>query len=273
MADSNDSPGQRPAHDPSPAESPEIVDAEVVEYHRPDTARKPETTDDEEYRQYREFLEFRRFQEWQRLHGADGTGTDAPPAGDPAPDRTAGSKRPGWRRALRLTLRLLRFKFIRRLLYLVLVLVLIYTGINYYFGTDNSGISGESTPDDIARGASPIRQTDPKAAVIAFYDYVATKPDGACWLMTAPARNRFAELHGAPDCDTAVRQLNEQVTNRMAYKAPGFGSGALEETTEEAAVSSCALNVQGGPRLGAFGLKRGDNGGWIIDGYKLESAC
>lgn len=270
VADPNDSPRQDPAHDRSPAETsatPEIIDAEVVgEHRRPDPLPQdaPPHHDDAEYHQYQQFLEFQKFREWQRLHGTDGT--DSPP-----PNGTGTAtppKRPKWKRAVGL----LRFKLVRRLLYLVLALLLLNVALDHYFGTDDSGLTGDSTPSDLGGGPSPILQTDPRAAIITFYDFVATKPETACLLMTEPARARFASNYGAPDCDTAVDRLNRQVTNPMVYKSPEFGSGALQLAGPEAKVSSCALNVQGGPRLGAFGLQL-EPEGWIIDGHKPQPAC
>ncbi len=275
MADSNDSPGQRPAHDPSPAESPEIVDAEVVEYHRSDTARKPEATDDEEYRQYREFLEFRKFQEWQRLHGTDGTGTEAPPSGTPPPDRSTTSKRPGWKRALRRTLRLLRFKFVRRLLYLVLVLVLIYAGINYYFGTDNSGLSGSTTPDQLEQGRAALLPSEPRNTVDALYDSVVGEEDRAdveiaCALFSTrsspTAADQFGGHFGEADCPAAIRKLHGQVTAPDAYRHLDRGQGRVKRSGDKAVVSTCE-GITGGPPLGNFVLSaRGD--GWIISGHE-----
>ncbi len=275
------------------ANPPEIIDAEIVDEtsapgragngrtrphpdDRPGSTRGDEPrsegpvqgerdSDDESFRQYQQFLEFQKFQEWQRRHG-----DTAPPPGVPwgPPPR-----RPWWKRALRL----LRFKLVRRVLYVVLLLLLLNAGLNYYFGDggqpDGGSGGGPTSGQGGDPGSRPVLQTNPRAAVIAVYDFVATKPDTVCVLFTPSARAQFARHHGAPDCSAAARELHARVTDPMAYKSPEFGQGAVRLVGTDAEVSSCALQVRGGPRLGRFGLERRPGGGWIITGHAKEPAC
>ncbi|WP_310273970.1 hypothetical protein [Haloactinomyces albus] len=276
MADPNDSPDEHAQHAPSPNSPPEpalpeIVEAEPVDEPQRTTTSEhqdtlpPHPQNDEAFRQYQQFLEFQRFQEWQRLHGS-GAGTTPPPG---PPNNTAASpKRPLWKKALRL----LRFKPVRRLLYLLLAFLLLPVALDHYFGNDSGSGSG-GTPGAAEQGARPILQTSPKAAVITVYDFVATKPDTVCSLFTPPASSRFAAAHGAPNCPTAAQQLSNRVTSPHEYKNPDFGEGAVKVGGADASVSSCLLDVRGGPRLGTFGLKRKSNGGWIIDGYERQPSC
>jgi hypothetical protein len=51
-----------------------------------------------------------------------------------------------------------------------------------------------------------------------------------------------------------------------------FGENAVAVAGSEATVSSCQMTVDGGPRLGAFGLRQDPKGGWVINEHDNEPA-
>jgi hypothetical protein len=249
------------AHPPEPAGLPDVVDAEVVE-EKPPATQSPDPTpspqDSEAFRQYQQFLEFQKFQEWQRQQDAGGGTGPSGVAPGPTP-------RPWWKRALRL----LRFKFIRRLLYLFLALVLIYSMINYYFGGSQSqDSSGNNLPGNLNPALSPVQGT-PKDAIITVYTFLAYgDARTTCGIFTGPAGHEFATSNGGQDCPTAAQRLRSQVTDVNAYVNVKFTPDAVAPVQGEVKVSSCDVLVAGGPRLGTFHLRQQPNGGWLIDGYQ-----
>lgn len=258
VADPNASRHDRSADDdnrlPEPHASSEIVDAEVVEDDG--TSRSPRSTpqDDDSFRQYQQFLEFQKFQEWQRQQGEP----DEPhPVGEPTKATT-----PWWKRLLRL----LRFRFVRRLLYLLLLLLLLTWLYDYYFGDSGSGGGGTGTGGAPPQ-STPITSPNAKAAIRGVYNYVAYKPETACKLFTDTGKSAFAYSYGTPTCEEAAKKANSQVTVPGTYSNPKFGADAIQETPDTAIVNSCAAEVQGGPRLGKFQLSKAPDGGWLIDNY------
>ncbi|SFT59296.1 hypothetical protein SAMN04487904_104105 [Actinopolyspora lacussalsi subsp. righensis] len=218
--------------------------------------------EEDAHREYQQFLEFQRFREMRRQYG------DTPPVPDPT--ATGGGKRPWYRRALRL----LRFKFVRRLLYLlVLLLVLMYL-YNSMFGGGGQASNGSSPGGEESRSA--MLQRSPTAAVRTVYDELANRPDTVCLLFDGDARRAFADVHDAANCRAAARRLNERVTERLDYKNPEIDRNAVREFESEtggswARLSSCDLGVSGGPRLGVFRLRQESSGGWRIDGYQAAN--
>lgn len=294
VADPNDPPDQHrfPTPGTSPPENPapDVVDAEVVDAPRqPANAPSQQTPDppshdDEAFRQYQQFLEFQRFQEWQRRYGA-GEAAGPPPGGGNAP-WAAPVKRPWWKRAAGL----LRYKLVRRLLYVFLALLLINTAINHYFGGSDNGSNdstGAGTPAQQEQRQAALRPSTPRQAIIRFYDLLAayqppdsgyspTDPGRACHLLNKEASEQFARQHRAPDCRSAAQKLhNEHITTPREYTNPEVPDEAivLDEAAGRAKIQSCLLVVQGGPRLGEFGLQRNSKGGWIIDSYRAQPSC
>ncbi|NYH78618.1 hypothetical protein FHR84_001943 [Actinopolyspora biskrensis] len=253
----------------SAAPPPEIVDAEVVP--TPDEPRRglpgreerptgTASSDEEAFREYQQFLEFRRFQEWQRRYG------DAPP-----PATTGGSpgeapKRPWYRR----TLGLLRFKAVRRLLYLlVIVLVLMYLYNSMFGGGGRDAPRGASGGGGGGGSSSAVLQTSPRGAVVSAYDLLAgDSPTDVCLLFTDAAESEFAAARGAEDCAAAAKAIGEEITDKYSYKNPSIARDAAEKIGDRARLSSCDLRVSGGPRLGEFGMARQGSGGWKIDSYR-----
>ncbi|MFD0918492.1 hypothetical protein ACFQ16_01945 [Saccharopolyspora rosea] len=247
--------GSQPSDGTHPAE---IVDAEVVDEQRdtPDHA-----ADDEQRRRYQEFLEFeefQRFREWQRSQAGDAS---------PRPTATRTGK-PWWKHLLGI----LRFKLVRRLLYLLLFLLLLPYLVNYavrdVLGTGGSG-GGDGTGGGAPPGSTTQLQTDPQDAVRSVYTYLASTPDVACEMFDESGKAAFALAYGAPDCATAARRIHDQVTSQ-SYRTPEFPEDAIESTATEAVVHGCRIRAAGGPPLGSFKLERRPNGGWIITAYNAQ---
>lgn len=243
------------------AQDPEIIDAEVVEeYTRPAStgprdARSAGPEDDEEYQQ---FLEFQKFQEWKRQHGG-GAGTAPGPTAEPG------------RRSRRwwyYTRKVLGFKPVRRLLYLVIVLLLILWGINHYFSGGNDPASHGGTPGN-QNPEHPVTSPDPNVAIINLYKALGSdpNPEMACAMFTPQGQTAFAGAIAAPDCSAAVERLKPQISDPAAYSNPGFQEGAITTVGDQTLIDSCKMTVNGGPRLGKFRLTRQFNGGWSIDRY------
>ncbi|QGK71557.1 hypothetical protein GIY23_20370 [Allosaccharopolyspora coralli] len=272
MADPNE-----PTHSPRGHDAQdEVLDAEIVDEPRRDDAGRDGPAagasgfrDDEEYRQYQEFLEFQKFREWQR-NRSDGARTSF--TGETKRSREP-QARPRWKRALGL----LRYKTVRRLLYLLVAVLFAWWLLHYLLGDimDN----GDSTaPDGGTPGkqdfsTAPIPSADPATAVAGVYNYVAYNRAGdACALFNEAGRQAFADSYGAASCVAAVQRINADVADPVQY--PNIKIGRDAETTEggNSSVSSCGLDVQGGPRLGMFHLTQNAKGGWLIAGHEHEPA-
>ncbi|EQD86956.1 hypothetical protein A8924_7228 [Saccharopolyspora erythraea NRRL 2338] len=299
VADPNESHGDRRPQDPEDhlpdrSRAPEVVDAEVVEDGPASSTGAAPPSDDEQFRQYQQFLEFQKFQEWQRSQQGLGGGADlavptppsapaqAPPAqpvqwpdapqgGPPAwPETSTAHRGTVWFRRL---LWPLRFKLVRRLIYLLVIVIVAYNLIGVVLtdlfggGRDDSRTGTGGAPPN----SSPITSTNPADAVSAVYNSLRENPPSkVCDLFSDQAKGYFATVHQAPDCNTAANRLHEQITAPASYAAPGFGPDAIEEVNGKASVYSCFMQVTGGPKLGSFGLTRQRDGGWIISGYELE---
>lgn len=291
-----DDSGQHGGHSGANQPVPDVVDAEVVEASAapPTTSdsvappQRPAGADEEEFRQYQKFLEFQRFQEWQRKYGEDAL---PPPPGDAMPESV---RRSWWKRALWRA----GAKLVRRLIYLLVLLLVAALAFNWLMGalfggggTGNGGGGGSESGEPPPR--PQLRQADPEQAIVAVYDYLATddysnldpgRPPMVCLLFTPSAASAFASAHDAPDCGTAARRLHQQVTDPMTYKNPELGEDAVQEVhnpkfggsdnaPNDAVVRSCRIGADGGPQLGDFGLRRESNGGWVIDSYERSSGC
>ncbi|MFC7341672.1 hypothetical protein [Saccharopolyspora griseoalba] len=246
---------------------PEVIDGEVVEPEpgkevarggdgATRTDRPPlglEGTDDSEYQ---EFLEFKRFKEWQAANGGQPPKTEA---------------RPWWKKALGL----LRYKAIRRILYLLVALLLLNWAYNHYFGSSDR--ADEADPVQAHRDhlhTNPIRQTKPMNAVRTVYDALATEPGTVCEKFTPQGRAGFARGNNAPDCQAAVNAITAQITEPMLFKNPNFTGAALDHAQQDdVTIRGCDTQVTGGPNLGDFELHRQPTGGWVIVSLTPAGPC
>ncbi|WP_406688606.1 hypothetical protein REH65_19555 [Saccharopolyspora sp. ID03-671] len=248
---------------------PEIVDAEVVDVAETDRAAEsdrapeppprpqaPKTAEDAEYQ---EFLEFKRFKEWQAAQGGGA-------AGAPQPEK------PWWKKALGT----LRYKWVRRILYVLIALLLLNLAYDHYFGDGGGSSSGGGTGGSAPVDAVPMTAQNPQQAIRSVHNYLrAEPPEQACALFDAQGKAGFGSAHGAPgDCTAAARAVHAQITDPNAYANPGFGHDAIVEAGSEAQVLGCRMQVTGGPQLGTFKLTRTPQGGWTISAYaRTSSAC
>ncbi|MBB5154714.1 hypothetical protein BJ970_002248 [Saccharopolyspora phatthalungensis] len=274
MADQNERPTPPDADASLPAKpgTAEVVDAEVVDSVGADvvaadsasSARRQQPAADEEFRQYQQFLEFQKFREWQQTQGGD---VAVPPTGAPP---AAKPKTPWWKRALRL----LRYKIVRRLIYLLLALLLIPYAIDYYFsGGSGSGDGGTGTGGGVPVDSVPVKSTNPQQAVRGVYNWLrGPDPERACDLFDPAGESGFAAAYQAPDCPTAARQVHDRISDPGAYANPKFDHNAVTIVGPEAQVLGCRMQVGGGPLLGSFKLTQQPDGGWTISAYALQAA-
>jgi len=73
---------------------------------------------------------------------------------------------------------------------------------------------------------------------------------------------------GAPDCPSAIKQLNNQVTSAIDYASTGQRSPDVY-LGDTMTISSCEIKPEGGPLLGGFILQR-TNDRWYITGHETE---
>ncbi|GAA2809752.1 hypothetical protein [Saccharopolyspora taberi] len=169
----------------------------------------------------------------------------------------------------------LRFKFVRRLIYLTIILIVLY---NMFMSTVNDLFGGGSGDGGTGTGgappdATPITSTNPQQAITGAYNYLRSdQPERACRLFDETGQAAFSAAHGSPnDCATAARNIRTQITAPGPYANPKYGENAVEVVEPEAAVYGCRMRVDGGPLLGSFKLTRAPDGGWLISGYELEA--
>lgn len=267
--------------------------ADVAE-NDPDEPTPPRGIDAAEYRR---FLEFQRFQEYQRFVEAQqrqGGGTNLPapvqPA-HPAPpaephqhdlaEHLAGMRQqlariervtnpPTWQK-------ILRNKWLHRALWLVIVVAVASWGvprlIHHYLGGDSDQATNGAAlrPGEIP--GSGRLETNPKDAVAAVYHIIAeTPPDSACLEFSPRARGTFAaDLH-APTCRQAVRTLHARLgpAGVNAYSFVQVPDTAVTRSAGTARISSCAMGVDAGPRLGLFVVTENQFDEWQITGHSNE---
>ncbi len=271
----------------------------------PDEPTPPRGIDAAEFQR---FLEFQRFQEYQRFVEAQqggGTGDNlpvplpppgqpvpmAPPAQPPPPpphelaEHLAGMRQqlariekvtnpPTWQK-------ILRNKWLHRAIWLVVILALGSWGIpklvHHYLGGDDNPAGGRAAlhPGEI-QGSGRL-ETNPKDAVAAVYHIVAeSPPDSACLEFSPAARAQFAIDLNAPTCLQAVRTLHAGLGQDgiNAYSFVQVPDSALTRTGTAATISSCALELDAGPRLGLFTLTQDKFEEWQITGHSNEpSPC
>ncbi|RKT57805.1 hypothetical protein C8E97_6530 [Saccharothrix australiensis] len=170
---------------------------------------------------------------------------------------------------------LLRSKFFRRLVYLAVVLLVASYFYERYFGGPSPSEVAVDSGGDKGNVIAPQTPYGLQGTVALFYKHVINDDAGrACLLFSEDkAEQAFTRAFGAKDCESAIHQLSGQVTNGAQYRQPGFPADM--RTTPEGGtveVSSCKLQVTGGPRLGRFVLTMQENRTWVITGYEAEPA-
>ncbi|MER5393135.1 hypothetical protein [Saccharopolyspora sp. NPDC002686] len=266
MADQHESP-EAGSNLPDKSRPADVVDAEVVESEvvaapDPQPAGPSQPIDDEQFRQFQQFQKFQEFQRWQEAQG--GGDVAVPPTGAKPAEKP---EKPWWKKALGL----LRFKFVRRLIYLLVLLLLLNYAYDYYFGSSNSS-------EPVNPGQPPVRPVPRKAptpeyALFDVYNFLrGDDPALACGSFDSAGANGFAVANQAPDCATAAQKVHDQITDGNAYANPKIGYDAIDMTGREAVVHGCRIQAKGGPQLGSFKLTQQQDGGWAISAYSLHTA-
>jgi hypothetical protein len=172
--------------------------------------------------------------------------------------------------------KILRNKWLHRLLWLVIIILLATWGVpklvHHYFGgeTDTSGGSAALPLPKEQSGELPEHAHD---AVYDVYLFIAgNHPVQACFPFSNTAAVQFANAAGTGnDCQKAVTQLHSQLTNANAYANTSLSQLPIVQGTT-VVVSSCDFDVTGGPRLGTFTVTQ-QSQGWEITDYAAPAPC
>lgn len=242
--------------------------------------------------EYRRFQEFQRFQDYQRFVEAQRQGENLPvpvrpgqpvPHHPPALETQLDGMRQQLARIEKVTnpprwKKILGNKWLHRLLWLLLVVILAVWGvpllINHWFGGDNgsSGGSGGSPHPGTIQGSGRLER-NPKDAVAAVYHIIAENPpDTACLEFTTAAAAQFAHDMNAGTCVQAVHTVHASLDSAAinAYSFVAIPDSALTQQGSTAQISSCAMPLGSGPRLGLFVLTENQNQEWQITGHRTE---
>jgi hypothetical protein len=239
----------------------------------PRPATPPLPADPEQLKQFEQYQQFQQFLKFQEAQGAGGA---LPPAVAP--------KTPVWKK-------ILFSKGFRKLLLVAVAIIGVIWAYNHYFGPADGGAAG--TPDaPLAPGSgatSVIFAETAEAAVRQVHVLVANtaaKQAGgdaagatemaksACALFDGNGKRAFAASFGTgEDCMAAVKVAAGKVTQPSQFSKTVVDSGKVRPKAGQtpATISSCDLEVNGGPRLGQFTVIRYQPREWLISGYEPES--
>lgn len=211
----------------------------------------PDQVDPEAVRQ---FQQFQQFQELMRTQGD--VALIPPPV-----------KKPLWRKAL-------ASKGLRKLVAVLLIVLALYWAYQYYFGSNNDDLPASETGGHTFKDRT-LLQTAPDQTVRFVYQRIAeNRPDRVCPQFTDEAAQQFAADWGAADCPAAVALLAAQVTGpKNNYAEPTFPSEYrhISSTASVLEISSCRVDVVGGPKLGWFRLQKVERDQWIVTQHRQES--
>jgi hypothetical protein len=181
--------------------------------------------------------------------------------------------------------KILRNKWLHRLLALIVLLLVGSWVLNHYFGKDpNETDKQAERPGTLQRKKVPI--PNPEDTVHFVYQNTAdakTAPAGAtrsasdiCSIAFSDSgQQAFAMAFAKPDCVAAVLYISNRVDNVAEYSARAQSRDLVrfhDRARTRATMSSCEMDVSGGPLLGRFELARDNFGGWQITGFTRELA-
>jgi len=233
--------------------------------------------------QVRQFQEFQQFQELMRQQAEQGLppGTPPPPGflqpwGPPQPP----PKRPS---APKRFLKAMAGKIVTGVVVLLILVAAGYFAIDYFFGENRDQLPASQTGGGKAE-TNLIFETSPRSAVSKVYDDIAQgDAKSACSRFTDDARAQFTENMSqyGNTCGAIVTTIHEAVAaDRMKseYANPWIPSSALPVGGDSVSVSSCAIEVNGGPRLGLLTLSKipkseaagGGEAQWIVSAHAAE---
>jgi hypothetical protein len=260
----NEHPREQPAS-ADPAAPPPAV--------RPPTEITPE--------QVRQFQEFQQFQELMRQQAEKGLPPGTPPPGALQPWGPPPPKESLPKRLLKATIS----KIVTGLVVLAILVLAGWFAIDYFLGPDVNQPTASHTGGGKAE-TNLIFETSPRNAVLKVYDDIAQgDPKSACSRFTDDARAEFTKNMSeyGNTCSEIVTTIHSAVAaDRMKseYANPWIPGSAVPTTGDTVSVSSCAIEVTGGPRLGLLTLSKipkseqagGGDAQWIVSGHQAEPA-
>lgn len=206
--------------------------------------------------QFKQFQEFQRFQEYQRYQEATGQA--------PQPPKQQGKR--WW-------LVVLGSRLFWRVLFLLFVVIAGIWAYNHYFGRDDAGDIAQDSGGVTGPAQGLTAPAGLQGTVGMFYKHVSfADTTRACTLfLRDDTRQKFANAYGASDCAAAVKDLKTKVTSVDKYQQVMFPPDMLKTpTTTKVTIDSCALTVEGGPRLGTFVVEKVGSG-WVITDWSPSS--
>jgi hypothetical protein len=206
--------------------------------------------------QLRQFQEFQRFQEYQRYQEATGQA--------PQPPKQQGKR--WW-------LVVLGSRIFWRALFFALVIGSVIWAYNHFFGVDDPGDIAQDSGGVTGPAQGLTAPAGLQGTVGMFYKHVAhNSPDLGCALFIHDeTRQAFAREFGGANCKEAFAKLKPQI-NVAKYEQIMFPPDMLKTpATTKVTIDSCALTVEGGPRLGTFVVEKINNG-WVITDWS-PSTC
>ncbi|WP_112262374.1 hypothetical protein [Lentzea terrae] len=207
--------------------------------------------------QFKQFQEFQRFQEYQRYQEATGQA--------PQPQKPQGKR--WW-------LVVLGSRLFWRALFLLFVVIAGIWAYDHYFGRDDAGDIAQDSGGVTGPAQGLSAPAGLQGTVGMFYKHVSfADTTRACTLfLRDDTRQKFANAYGASDCAAAVKDLKTKVTSVDKYQQVMFPPDMLKTpTTTKVTIDSCALTVEGGPRLGTFVVEKVGSG-WVITDWS-PSTC
>ncbi|HEX6353896.1 hypothetical protein [Actinophytocola sp.] len=260
MAD-NEHPREQPV---DPAAPPPAV--------RPPTEITPE--------QIRQFQDFQRFQELMRDQADKGF---PPPDTPPPPGFLAPWGQPPKESLPKRLFKAAVGKIITGLVILAVVIIGGYLAIDYFLGPDLDKPKASEVGGKKAEGTL-LFETSPDLAVRRIYEDIAQGDSTrTCDRFEPAARDQFTKnmAEYGHTCKDIVQTIYMAVAaDRMKseYANPRIPASAAPIDGATASVSSCAIEVTGGPRLGLFTLRQipnseqagGGEGQWIVSAHQAE---
>lgn len=267
---------EHPREEP-PAPPPDLVPGPGAA--PPPAPRQPTDITPEQVRQ---FQEFQRFQELMREAADQGMPPGSPPPGLLQPWGQPPPKQSLPKRMLKAAVS----KIITGLIFLAILIVAGYFAVDYFFGQERDDRPAHETGGGKAT-TNLIYETTPRNAVQKVYDDIAQgDAESACGRFTEDARDQFARNMSeyGNSCEQVVLTIHKSVdanSMKSEYANPWIPSSAVPTPTGDSVqVSSCALDVVGGPRLGLLTLSKiphseqagGGDAQWIVSGHQAEPA-
>ena len=225
--------------------------------------------------EYRRFQEFQRFQDYQRFVGTQGNQPVPAPQHHELATHLADMRQklariervtnpPTWQKVL-------RNKWLHRLVWFVIVVVALSIAYQRFFGSSQPNNPAALHPGQV-QGSGRLEDNPADAAAAVYHLISENSPTNACLEFGSSAGTQFARDLGATDCAAAVTKIYNQLGNggRAAYEVVRVPATAVTTTGGTAEVSSCGMGIDAGPRLGIFVLTEDQFHGWRVTGHRSE---